>query len=65
MKKLAQEISALECVRHMEGLCEDFNLNFEDKRLWRLIMQIPFEKIEGWFNHDLENKIKEIDKICK
>ena len=30
MKKLAQEISALECVRHMEGLCEDFNLNFEE-----------------------------------
>ncbi|MEE3415750.1 MAG: hypothetical protein VZR53_10330 [Prevotella sp.] len=37
----------------------------EDKRLWRLTMQIPFEKIEGWFNHDLEKRLKEIDKVCR
>lgn len=29
MKKLAEKISVLECVRHIDGLCKDFNLNFE------------------------------------
>lgn len=37
----------------------------EDKSLWKLTLQIPFEEIEGWFNHDLEKRLKEIDKICK